>query len=77
MNCSTPGFPALHYLPEFAQTHVHQVGDDIQPSGPLLPPSPSALNLSQLQGLSNELALCIKWPKIGASASALPMNIQG
>ena len=51
MNCSTPGFPALHYLPEFAQTHVHQVGDDIQPSGPLLPTSPPALSLSQHQGL--------------------------
>ena len=49
-NCSTPGFPALHYLPEFAQTHVHWVGDAIQPSHPLWSPSP-ALNLSQHQGL--------------------------
>ena len=39
MDCSTPGFPVLHHLPEFAQTHVHQVGDVIQPSHPLLPPS--------------------------------------
>ena len=39
-------FPVLHYLPEFAQTHVHWVGDAIQPSHPLSPPSPSALNLS-------------------------------
>ena len=38
MGCSTPGFPVLHHLPEFAQTHVHQVGDAIQPSHPLLPP---------------------------------------
>ena len=51
MNCSTPGFPVLHYLLEFAQTHVHWVRDAIQPSHPLLPPSPLALNLSQHQGL--------------------------
>ena len=51
MDCSTPGFPVLHYLPELAQTHVHWVGDAIQPSHPLLSPSPSALNLSQHQGL--------------------------
>ena len=39
MACSTPGFPALDYLPAFAQTHVHWVGDSIQPSHPLSPPS--------------------------------------
>ena len=47
----TDGFPVLHYLPEFAQTHVHWVNDAIQPSHPLSSPSPSALNLSQHQGL--------------------------
>ena len=46
-DCSTPGFPVLHYQPEFAQTHVHWVDDAIQPSHPLLPPSPPAFNLSQ------------------------------
>ena len=51
MDCSTPGFPVLHYLLEFAQTHVHWVGDAIQPSHPLSPPFPSALNLSQPQSL--------------------------
>ena len=51
MGCSTPGFPVLHCLPEFAQTHVHWINDAIQPSHPLSPPSPSALNLSQDQGL--------------------------
>ena len=51
MNCSTTGFPVLHYLPEFAQTHVHWVGDAIQPSHPLSPTSPPAFNLSQHQGL--------------------------
>ena len=51
LDCSTPGFPVLYYLPEFAQTHVHWVGDAIRPSHPLPPPSPPTLNLSQLQGL--------------------------
>ena len=51
MNCSTPGFPFLHYLPGFAGTHVHPVGDAIQPSHPLSSPSPPAFNLSQHQGL--------------------------
>ena len=51
MDCSLPGFPVLHYLMEFAQTHVHWVGDVIQPSHPLLPPFPLALNLSQHQDL--------------------------
>ena len=50
MNCSTPGFPVLHHLLEFAQTHVYCV-DAIQPSHPLLSPSPPALSLSQHQGL--------------------------
>ena len=51
MNCSTPGLPVHHQLPEFTQTHVHQVSDAIQPSHPLSSPSPPALNLSQHQGL--------------------------
>ena len=51
MNCSTPGLPVHHQLPEFTQTHVHWDGDAIQPSHPLLSPSPPALNLSQYQGL--------------------------
>ena len=51
MDCSMPGFPKLHHLPELAQTHVHCVGDAIQLSHPLSPSSPPALNLSQHQGL--------------------------
>ena len=51
MDCSTPGFPALHHLLEFAKTHVHWVGDVIQTSRPLLFPSPSAFYLSPHQGL--------------------------
>ena len=49
--CSTPGFPILHYLPEFAKTHVHWVTDAIQPPHPPSPTSPLALSLSQHQGL--------------------------
>ena len=51
MNLSMPGFPVHHQLSEFTQTHVHWVSDAIQPSHPLLSPSPPALNLSQHQGL--------------------------
>ena len=58
VDCSTPGFPILHHLPELAQTHVHWVGDAIQPSRPLSSPSPPpsspsppAFSLSQHQGL--------------------------
>ena len=51
MNCSTPGLPVHHQLPEFTQTHVHRVGDAIQPSHPLSSPSPPAPNPSQHQSL--------------------------
>ena len=51
MECSTPGFPVHHQLPELAQTHIHQVSDVIQPSHPLSSPSPPTFNLSQHQGL--------------------------
>ena len=51
VDCSTPGFPVHHQLPEPTQTHVHRIGDAIQPSHPLLSPSPPAFNLSQHQGL--------------------------
>ena len=79
MNCSTPGFPVLHHLLEFAQIHVHWVSDAIQPSRLLSCPSPPAFNLSQHQGLflMNQL-FTLGGQSIGASASAsvLPMNIQ-
>ena len=51
MECSTSGLPVHHQLPEFTQTHVHQVSDAIQPSHPLWFPSPLPFNLSQHQGL--------------------------
>ena len=50
MDCSTPGFPVFHYLPELAQTHVHRVGDAMQSSHPLSSPSLTSFNLSQHQG---------------------------
>ena len=75
MDCSMPDFLVLYYLPEFAQTHVYWVGDAIQPSHPLSSPSPPALNLSQHQGLSDELVLCIRWPKYWSfSFSTIPSN---
>ena len=51
VDCSTPGFPVLHHFPEFAQVHVHWIGDASQPFHPLSPSSPSAFNLSQYPGL--------------------------
>ena len=80
MNYSTPGFPLLYYLPEFAQTHVHWVNDAIQLSHPLSSHFPPALNLSQHQGLFQWVISLHQVAKsIGASASAsdLLMNIQG
>ena len=56
MDCSTPGFPVLHYSPELAQTHVHRVGDAIQPSHLLSPPLPPAFSLSQSSNI--ELHKC-------------------
>ena len=50
MNRNMPGLPVHHQLPEFTQIHVHRVSDSIQPSHPLLSPSPPALNPSQHQG---------------------------
>ena len=76
MNCSTPSLPVHHQLPDFTQTHVHQVGDAIQPSHPLLSPSPPAPNPSQHQGLfSNESTLRMRWPKYWSfSFSISPSN---
>ena len=63
MNCSMPGLPVHHQLPEFTQTHVHRVHDAIQPSYPLSSTSPPAPNPSQHQSLSNESKLHMRWPK--------------
>ena len=76
--CSTPGFPVLHYLPEFAQTHVCWVSDAIQPSHPLSLPSPPALNLLQHQSFPVSQLIASGDQSIGASVSTsvIPMNIQ-
>ena len=63
VNYSTPGLHVHHQLLEFTQTHVHWVGDAIQPSHPLWSPSPPALNLSQHQGLFKWVTLHIRWAK--------------
>ena len=63
MDCSTPGLPVPHHLLKFAYVHVHCIGNAIQPFYPLMPSSPSALNLSQHQGLFDELAVVIRWTK--------------
>ena len=63
INCSMPGLPVHHQLPEFTQTHVPQVGDAIQPSHPLWSPSPPALKPSQHQSFSSESTLRMRWPK--------------
>ena len=74
MNCSMPGFPVLHYLPEFAQTHVHWASDTIQLSHPLLPASPLALIFfPSIRVFSNESALLIRWPN-NWSFSISPSN---
>ena len=63
MDCSMPGFPVLYQLLEFAQIHVHWVNDAIQLSHPLLPTFPVSFTTSQLGVFSNNLAVCIRWPK--------------
>ena len=74
MDCSTPGFTVHHQLPEFAQTHVHQVGDAIQPSHPLsslflLPPIPPTIRV-----FSNESTLCMRWPKYWSFSFSISLS---
>ena len=75
MDCSTPGFPVHHQLPELTQTHVHQVGDAIQPSHPLSSclqsfPASGSFSMSQFLTLGGQSV------RVSASLSVLPMNIQ-
>ena len=86
-HCSTPGSPVLHYLPEFTHTHVHWVGDAIQPSHPLslspLPASSVTVSSSCLQNFPASGSFPMSWLFIsggqnsGASSLVLPINIQG
>ena len=74
MDCSTPGLPVHHQLPESTQTQVHWLSDAIQPSHPLSPPSPP-LNLSSIRVFSNESVLSLRWPKYWSfSFSISPSN---
>ena len=81
MNCSTPGLPVHHHLPEFTQTHVHQVSDTIQPSHPLSSPSPPAPNPSQHQSLfqwvNSSHQVAKESTGVSALASFLPKKSQG
>ena len=63
IDCSTPGLPVPHQHPKFAQVHVHCIGSAIQPSHPLTPSSPCALNLSQHQGLFQGVGYLHQAPK--------------
>ena len=78
MNHSTPGLPVHHQLPEFTETHVHRVGDAIQPSHPLSSPSPTAPNPSQHQSFPMSQLFASGGQSTGASALAsfLPKNTQ-
>ena len=64
MDCRTPDLPVRHQLLELTQTHVHRVGDVIQPSHPLSPPSPPASNLSQHQGLFQWVSSSLQVAKV-------------
>ena len=77
MNCRTPGFSVLYYLPEFTQSHADWISNAIQPSHPLSSPSPLAFNISQHQGLFSSQLFASCGQIIEASASVHPMNIQG
>ena len=79
MDCSTPGFPVHHQLPELTQTHVQRVDNAIQPSHSLSSPSLPAFNLSQHQVFFQTVSSLHQVAKVlgvSDSASVLPMNIQ-
>ena len=77
MDCSTPGFPVPHYLLEFAQVHVHWIGDAIQPSHPLSSPSPPAQSFPESGFFPVSQLFTSGGQNIRATASVHPMSIQG
>ena len=75
MDCSTPGFPVHHKLPETTQTHVYRIGDAIQPSHPCCPLLLLPSMFPSIRVFSNELVLCIRWPNYWSfSFSISPSN---
>ena len=76
MDCSTPGFPVLHQLPELTQTHVHWVDDAIQPSHPLSSPSPLPSIFPSIRVFSSESVLCIRWPKYWSFSFSISFSFQ-
>ena len=77
MDCSTPGFPVLHYLSESAWTHVHWVGHAIQPSHPLSSPSPPGSIFPRIRVFSNESVLHIRWPKYWSLTFSISPSNEG
>ena len=77
MNCNTPGLPVHHQLPESTQTHVHRVGDAIQPSHPLSSPLASCPSIPpSIRVFSNESTLHMRWPKYWSfSYSIIPSKV--
>ena len=74
MNCSTPGLPVHHQLPEFTQTHVHRVDDAIQPSHPLSPHFLLPSVFPSIRVFSSELALHIRWPKYWSFSCSISLS---
>ena len=75
MDCSMPGFPVQHQLPESTQTHVHRISDAIQPSHPLSSPSPPTFNLFQHQSFPVSQLFTSGGPSIGVAASASVLRL--
>ena len=79
MDCSTPGFPVNHQLPELAQTHVHRVSDAIPPSHPVVPLLLLPSIFPSIRVFSSESVLCIRWPKyysFSSNSILLSMAVQ-
>ena len=76
MDCNTPGFPVLHHLLELAQTHVHWVGDAIQPSHPLSSPSLLAFNLSQHQDLFQSVSSSHQGQLFASGAKVVELQLR-
>ena len=74
MDCSTPGFPVHHQLPEPTQTHIHCIGDAIQPSHPCCPLLLLPSIFPSIRVFSNELVLCIRWPNYWSFSFSISLS---